>query len=99
MNDNPWRAPRPSDDAMQLMALLLRRGGGMRIGPLLRISHPYHDALVAAANELIERLWVEVVWLGDRASRSNSVPERFREVRRVVTTRTGRHCYPLMPKF
>ena len=65
MEDNPWRAPRLSRDAMQVMALLIRSGGGMRIGPLLRITRLPVDDLAAAVNELIERLWVETVWRGE----------------------------------
>lgn len=99
MDDKPWRAPRLSPDAMQIMALLLGRGGGMRIGPLLRISRLPPDAVVAAVNELIERLWVDVVWLSDDARRSDALPGRVRNARRIATTHTGRHCYPYIPKF
>lgn len=99
MDENPWRAPRLSTDAMLLMALLLRHGGGMRIGPLLRISRLTADQLAAAVNELIERLWIEAVWLSDHARRSDVLPERLRDVRRIVTNSNGRHCYRYTPKF
>jgi hypothetical protein len=96
MNDNPWRAPRLSDDANYIMRLLLRHGGGMRIGHLLKVAVLHDDALAAALNELVERLWVDVVWRGPDASRPEHLPERFRDVRRIATTRTGRHCYPFV---
>jgi hypothetical protein len=99
MEDNPWRAPRLSRDAMQVMALLIRSGGGMRIGPLLRITRLPVDDLAAAVNELIERLWVEVVWRGELARRPDALPERARDLRRVITTRVGRHSYRFVPKF
>lgn len=99
MYDNPWRAPRLSYDAWSLMQLLQHRGGGLRIGPLLQASTLSDDALVAAVNELVERSWVEIVWRGPQARRPDLLPERFREARRIATTRTGRHCSPLLPKF
>jgi hypothetical protein len=99
MYDNPRRAPRLSYDAWSLMQLLQHRGGGMRIRPLLQASTLSDDALVAAVNELVERLWVEIVWRSPEARRPELLPERFREARRIATTRTGRHCHRFVPKF
>jgi hypothetical protein len=99
MKDNPWRAPRLSGDAMLLMALLLRNGGGMRIDPLLRITRLPTEDLAAAVNELVERLWVDIAWRGDHARRPDALPERARGIRRIVTTLTGRHCYRYVPKY
>jgi hypothetical protein len=99
MYDNPWRAPRLSHDAWNLMYLLDQRGGGMRIGPLLQVTTLSHDALAAAVNELAERLWVDIIWRGPEARRPELLPARFREVRRIATTPTGRHCHRYLPKF
>ncbi len=96
-SDNPWRAPRLSYNAWRLMELLLRRGGGMRMEPLLRASDMSHDNLVLAIRELAERWWVDIVWRAPSARHPRTVPERFRDVRRIVTTRTGRHCYRFVP--
>jgi hypothetical protein len=96
MHDNPWRAPRLSPDAMRLMDLLVHRGGGMRIGPLLSAGSP--DRLAATIGELVERMWIDIVWRGPAARRCELIPARFRDVRRIVTTRTGRHCYPFVPR-
>ena len=91
--------PRPPGHAMHVMALLLRRGGAIRIGPLIAASGLSADDLVAAINALQERLWVKIVWRGPLARRPEALPERFREVRRIATTRIGRHCYPFIPKY
>ena len=99
MSDNPWRAPRLSYNAWRLMELLLRRGGGMRIGPLLRLSGMSHSNLGLAITELSERLWVDIIWRSHAARRPEPMPEPFRGVRRIATTRTGRHCYRYVPKL
>ena len=93
MEDRPWRAPRLSTNAMLLMTLLLRTGGGMRIEPLLRITRLPTDDLAAAVNELGERQWLDIAWRGDHARRSDALPERARGIHRITTTRLGRHCY------
>jgi hypothetical protein len=99
MDDNPWRAPRLSPDAMRVMDLLLPRGGGMRVAPLLQAAGIPPDDLAAAINELLERSWIDVVWRGPEAHRPARLPERFRKARRIATTRTGRHCHPFLPRY
>lgn len=93
MEDRPWRAPRLSGNAMLLMTLLLRSGGGMRIGPLLRITRLPVDDLAVAVNELGERRWIDIAWRGGHARRPETLPERARDIRRIFATRIGRHCY------
>ena len=93
MEDRTWRAPRLSGNAMLLMSLLMRTGGGMRVGPLLRITRLPVDDLATAANELIERSWIDIVWRGERARRPETLPERARDIERIAATRIGRHCY------
>ncbi len=67
----------------------------MRPGPLLRCSRLEPDDLAAAVNELVDRCWVEVTWRRPGASLPEGLPERFREVDRVTTTRFGRWRYPV----
>jgi hypothetical protein len=95
MQDDPWQAPPFSRDALYVFGLLDRRGGTMRIGPLLQQSRMSCDALVAAVNELAERSWVKVAWRHPRARLPDGLPERFREVERVTTTAFGRWRYPV----
>lgn len=78
---------------MLLMTLLLRSGGGMRIGPLLRITRLPVDDLAVAVNELGERRWVDIAWRGEHARRPETLPEHARDIRRILATRIGRHCY------
>ncbi len=67
----------------------------MRIGPLLRWSGLEPDDLAAAVNELSQRCWVEVAWRTPRSRLPEGLPDRFREVERVTTTRFGRWRYPV----
>jgi hypothetical protein len=67
MYDNPRRAPRLSPDAMRLMDLLVCRGGSTRITPLLQACVMSADHLAEAINELAERHWIDIVWLGPAA--------------------------------
>ena len=89
-----WRPTPPSWAAMSVMSLLLGRGGCMRMEALLPACGLSHADLAAALNELNERTWIDIVWRSERARRREALPERFRDVRRVVTTRCGRTFYP-----
>ncbi len=98
--DDDDRPPPFSPDALRLMDLLMRRGGTMRIGPLLEACGLTSDALVAAVNELAERCWVSIVWRGPDARRPETLPARFREANRIVTTRFGRYrCRVTWPVY
>jgi hypothetical protein len=66
---------------------------------LLRASTIPADHLAEAINELGKRGWIDIVWRSPVARRSPALPERFRKVRRLATTRTGRHCFPFAPRF
>lgn len=90
---NDWRPPPFSADARGVLGLLHRRGGCMRVGPLLDASHLPPDALAEACNELAERGWVTISWRNPRASLPPRFPERFRAIDRVTTTSFGRWRY------
>ena len=92
--DDP-RPPAPSRHALHVFALILRHAGCMRTGPLLRWSGLEPDDLAAAVNELSQRSWVEVTWRTPHSRLPEGLPERFREVERVTTTRFGRWRYPV----
>jgi hypothetical protein len=95
MQDDSWQAPPFSRDALYIFSLLDRRGGAMRIHPLLQQSRLPPGDLVAAVNELAERCWVKIAWRHPRARLPAGLPERFREVERVTTTAFGRWRYPV----
>ena len=90
-DDGPARPP--SLPALRVMGLIARRGGTMRMAPLLDASKLSADELAEAVNELALRGWVRIVWRGPDARRPESLPPRLREVRRVVATRFGRWRY------
>lgn len=81
--------------ARGFFSYLNRRGGSVRIGPLLRHGGLNADQLVAAANELANRRMVTIIWRAPRARMPEGLPERFREVERICTTRWGRHRYAI----
>lgn len=85
--------PQPSREAFCVMDLLMRRGGSVRMGPLIADCKLPVEVLIAALNELTTRGWVSVVWRGPQARRPEALPERLRECRRVVVTRFGRWRY------
>src|SRR5262249_49922805 len=87
-------SPRFSDNALHVMGLIMRRGGTMRVGPLLAVCRLGNDALGSAVNELVERSCLQIVWRGPRPRRPSSIPPRFRKAERVVTTRYGRWRSP-----
>lgn len=92
--DDEMRPPPLSRAAFTVMALLVRRSGTMRIGPLLAACGLGSDALADAVNELVERHWVRIVWRDPDARLPEALPARLQPVRRVVTTRFGRWRFP-----
>ena len=90
MQNQDWRPPPSSYNALFVFTWLDRRGGSVRIRPLLRWSGLTCDELCTAVNELHERGWVKTTW---RTSRPD-LPERVREVDRVTTTHQGRLFAP-----
>jgi hypothetical protein len=99
MTDDTWRAELLPVDSMRIMQMLVRRGGGLRMRALIALSGMSADQLLVALRALHERLWIEIVWRSNEAGQDTSLPERFREVRRIATTHTGRHCFPYLPWY
>jgi len=95
MTQDTMHIPPFSTNALFLFRYLRRHGGSMRIAPLLRGCSLDTDAFVAAANELNERRWININWRAPRPHMPPGLPERFREVDRVTTTRFGRFRYPV----
>ncbi len=95
MQDDSRESARFSSNALHVFGVLARRGGLMRIYPLLRSTGLAPDALAGAVNELAERGWVKTEWRHPRARLPADLPDRFREVDRVTTTAFGRWRYPV----
>jgi hypothetical protein len=94
MTHDSLHIPAFSSNALYVFGYLQRHGGSMRICPLLRRSGIDCEALIAAIKELHERRWVNVEWRRARSHLPPDLPERFREVERITTTRFGRHRFP-----
>jgi hypothetical protein len=84
--------PDTSSNALFLFDYLRRHGGTVRIAPLLRGAGLEPDALAAAASELNERRWIDIVWPKSRTP--SDAPARLRDCERLCTTRFGRWRFP-----
>ena len=78
MRNEPLSAPPFSSTALYIFGRLLRRGGSMRIGPLLRDLKLDDTQFADATNELQERGWIRVTWRKDGAPPSREHPGPFR---------------------
>ena len=96
MNEMPEdEDPQPfPKSALHVFGLIRRRGGCMRIVPLLDVSGLLPDELAHTVNALAGRGWVEVTWRRPRTCLPHGCPERFREVECITITRFGRWRYP-----
>jgi hypothetical protein len=93
MTDDLLHGLHASRAARFLFAYLYRRGGSMRLGPMLRHLRMEPGDLVAAVNELAERYWITIVWRKAPAGTPDDEPRPFTDVHRLVTTRFGRRKY------
>jgi hypothetical protein len=83
----------PSPEARCVFACLHRRGGSMRLGPLLRRLGMDERAFLDAVNELAERYWITVVWRKAAPGTAEEATHPLTEIYRLCTTRFGRRKY------
>ena len=95
MQDDSREAARFSSNALHVFGVLDRRGGTLRVYPLLRSVGLPPDVLAAAVNELAGRGWVKITSRHPRDRMPADLPERFRAVDRVTTTVFGRWRFPV----
>jgi hypothetical protein len=95
MRNEPLYIPPFSSTALYIFGRLLRRGGCMRIGPLLRDLKLDHTQFANAINELQERGWIRITWRKDGTRLPEHIPARFAPCKRITTTRFGRWRYPV----
>jgi hypothetical protein len=93
MTHDPMDSPHASRDARYVFSYLHRRGGTMRLQPMLRHLRMDPATLVAAVNELAERYWITVVWRKEVSPPPEDAPRPFTDVARLCTTRFGRRKY------
>jgi hypothetical protein len=93
MTQDPLYGVHPSSAARGVFAYLHRRGGCMRLGPLLRGLAMDRRLLIDAVNELKERYWITIVWREAAPGTPEDEPRPLDEVERLTTTRFGRRKY------
>ena len=93
MTHDPLDPFHASGQARCVFAYIHRRGGTVRLGPLLRGLHMDRRILVDAIIELCERYWITVVWRKAAPGTPDDEPRPYTDVDRLVTTRFGRKKY------
>ena len=95
MTHDPLDSPHPTRAARQVFAYLRRRGGSVRLKPLLRGLAMDPPALVDAITDLRERYWITVVWrkAASGTPEDDDAPRPLADVERLCTTRFGRRKY------
>jgi hypothetical protein len=81
----------PSSAARYLFGYLHRRGGSVRLGPLLQGLGMDRRVLIDAIMDLSERYWINIVWRQAAADETEDRP--LADVYRLCTTRFGRRKY------
>ena len=83
----------PSHEALAIFGYLHRRGGSMRLIPLLRHFRMEPRTFIDAINDLNERCWLRIVWHKAPPDTPPDEPRPLTEVYRLCTTRFGRLKY------
>jgi hypothetical protein len=82
-----------SREARYVFACLARRGGSMRLSPLLRHLRMEPRTFVEAVTELAERYWIIIHWRKPVPGTPDDEPRPYTEIERLCTTRFGRRKY------
>ena len=86
-------SPHASREARYVFAYLHRRGGSLRLSPLLRALGMDQRVFVEAVNELNERYWITIVWRKAVPGTPEDEPRPLADIYRLCTTRFGRKKY------
>jgi hypothetical protein len=90
---DPMYGRHASPEARYIFAYLHRRGGTMRLRPMLRHLRMEPRAFIDATVELHERYWIRIVWRPAPPDTPEDAPRDYTEIERLVTTRFGRKKY------
>ena len=93
MTLDPLYGLHASSEARCVFAYLHRRGGSVRLGPLLRGLVMDRRIFLDAVNELKERYWITIVWRQAAPGTPEDEPRPLDEVERLCTTPFGRRKY------
>jgi hypothetical protein len=83
----------PSHEALSIFGYLHRRGGSMRLGPMLRHLRMEPGPFIEAVNDLNERCWIRIVWRRPPPGAPDDEARPLTDVYRLCTTRFGRLKY------
>jgi len=89
---DPLHGLHPSSAARCLFGYLHRRGGCVRLGPLLQGLGMDRRVLADAIIDLSERYWITVAWR-KRAGSDETQEHALTDIRHLCTTRFGRRKY------
>ena len=90
---DPLHGLHPSCEARCIFAYLHRRGGSVRMGPLLRGLGLEPRIVLDAVYELSERYWITVVWRKAAPGSGDGEVRPLTGIYRLCTTRFGRRKY------
>ena len=90
---DPMHGLHPSPEARCVFAYLHRRGGSIRLRPLLRGLGIDQRILIDAVNELGERYWITIVWRKAAPGTADDEARPLADIYRLCTTRFGRRKY------
>ena len=93
MTHEPPDYPHGSPAARSLFAYIHRRGGAMRIKPLLRRIAMEQPVFADAVNELVERGWIRIAWRKSARITPGEESRPYTDIDRLTTTRWGRYRY------
>lgn len=94
MTHAPFKLPKVSNQGRAVFSYIHRRGGSMRIGPLMRGAGLESAALADALDELDEFYWITIQWRWSELAPSNeplrATIQSLTYIDRVTGTRFGR---------
>ena len=93
MTLDPMHSPHASREARYVFAYLYRRGGSVRLRPLMRHLRLEPRDLVAAIIDLAELYWITIVWRTPAPGTPAEETRPLTDIDRLCTTRFGRKKY------
>ena len=93
MTHDPMHSPHASREARYVFSYLDRRGGSVRLRPLMRHLRLEPRDLVAAITDLAELYWITIVWRTPAPGTPAEDSRPYTDIDRLCTTRFGRKKY------
>ena len=93
MTHDPMHSPHASREARYVFSYLERRGGSVRLRPLMRHLRLEPRDLVAAITDLAELYWITIVWRKPTPGTPADETRPLTDIDRLCATRFGRKKY------